>query len=171
MNVCLYCGKINKEGALICEWCGEPLVDIDHDETDQDTSRERAPLNPYEEKLTAFKAPNTIAIEVQGEKPGCFLIKKSDAPAILGRADPRSGFIPDIDLTDLRAAELGVSRQHAIIDWDEDGVKIEDMDSVNGTLLNRHQLTPNFPRIIRDGDEIELGRLSLRVRFDTDCPQ
>ncbi|MBN1284291.1 MAG: FHA domain-containing protein [Anaerolineae bacterium] len=152
------------DGALICEWCGEPLVDIDPGTT-HNTRPERAPLNPYESKVTAFEAPSAVVLQVRNAEDAYFTIEMPDAPVTLGRSDLRTGLFVDIDLTPFDATKLGVSRRHAVLDWDEDGVTIQDLGSANGTLLNGHHLEPDFRRIVCDGDEIMLGKLALRVRF------
>ena len=41
----------------------------------------------------------------------------------------------------------------------EDTLTLVDLGSVNGTHLNGQRLVPNQPRVLRDGDEIRLGRL------------
>ena len=40
-------------------------------------------------------------------------------------------------------------------------VFLEDLDSVNGTALNRQRLAPHQPSPVKDGDEIRLGKLVL----------
>jgi pSer/pThr/pTyr-binding forkhead associated (FHA) protein len=86
---------------------------------------------------------------------------------VLGRRDPDTGTIPAVDLTDSGAADKGVSRQHAFIRRVDHGVlAVIDNDSSNGTFLNGQRLIPNQPRILRDGDVIRLGHLTMNVIFD-----
>jgi len=70
-----------------------------------------------------------------------------------------------IDLTPYRAYLMGVSRHHAVISQTPDGYLIKDMGSANGTWLNGSRLSPFVPYVLKDGDHLELGRLSLTVRF------
>jgi hypothetical protein len=87
----------------------------------------------------------------------------------LGRQDPQTGDLPKVDLSDSGAVDKGVSRQHAFIKRVERGVlAVIDNASPNGTYLNGQRLVPQQPRILRDGDVIRLGRLSLNVFFDGD---
>jgi pSer/pThr/pTyr-binding forkhead associated (FHA) protein len=72
---------------------------------------------------------------------------------------------PDFDLTPFGALENGVSRMHATIERSEDTLTIMDMGSANGTHLNGQKLVPNQPRILRDGDEIRLGKLVAHIYF------
>jgi hypothetical protein len=84
---------------------------------------------------------------------------------ILGRADNTSTQKPDLDLTPYGAVEKGVSRIHAAIYRNEDTLTLIDMGSANGTHLNGQRLVPEQPRILRDGDEIRLGKLVAHVYF------
>ena len=43
---------------------------------------------------------------------------------------------------------------------------IVDNDSANGTYLNGQRLVARQPRILRDGDDIRLGHLVVRVTFN-----
>ena len=59
----------------------------------------------------------------------------------------------------------GVSRSHALLAKHNRYVTLTDLHSTNGTRLNGSLLTPMQHRIIRNGDEFQLGNLQLRVRF------
>jgi hypothetical protein len=73
--------------------------------------------------------------------------------------------LPVIDLRPLNADMFGVSRKHAVLEKDEQRLTLTDLGSTNGTHLNGTLLYPMQRRIIRDGDEVQLGNLRLRVRF------
>ena len=61
---------------------------------------------------------------------------------------------------DLAVAEPTISRQHAAIAWDGAGWVLEDLGSTNGTRVNGRRAARAR---LAAGDEIELGRLSLRL--------
>ncbi|NIO71821.1 MAG: FHA domain-containing protein, partial [Anaerolineae bacterium] len=44
-------------------------------------------------------------------------------------------------------------------------VFIEDLGSMNGTFVNRKKLIPYLPEALRNGDQLQLGKLMLRVSF------
>jgi predicted component of type VI protein secretion system len=44
-------------------------------------------------------------------------------------------------------------------------LRLADLNSPNFTFLNNQKLIPNQSRILRDGDEIRLGRLVMTVQF------
>lgn len=84
----------------------------------------------------------------------------------LGRLDPDTGSKPDVDLTPHHAESLGVSRKHAeIVRKEEGALSLVDRNAQNGTYLNGNRLIANQPRVLRDGDEIRLGKLVLLVRY------
>ncbi|MAS34837.1 MAG: hypothetical protein CL610_12575 [Anaerolineaceae bacterium] len=84
---------------------------------------------------------------------------------VLGRIDPDTGDSPPIDLTAYKAAEKGVSRRHAVITRRETALNLIDLGTTNGTFLNGQRLVANQPRVLRDGDEVRLGHLVLRITF------
>ena len=79
----------------------------------------------------------------------------------MGREDPVSGVFPDIDLDPHGGHESGVGRRHAQLIWQGGQVCLEDLDSVNGTAVNRQRLAPRQPQPLKDGDEVRLGKMIL----------
>ena len=61
---------------------------------------------------------------------------------------------------DLVIAEPTISRAHAAIGWDAEGFFMQDLGSTNGTKVNG-QRSP-LARL-KDGDDLQLGRLQLRI--------
>jgi pSer/pThr/pTyr-binding forkhead associated (FHA) protein len=82
---------------------------------------------------------------------------------IIGRSDPTIEETPDIDLTQDKAAELGVSRRHASLTFRDDQVFLTDLGSTNRTFINRKPLQREQPYEIHNGDEIRLGNIILKV--------
>ena len=83
---------------------------------------------------------------------------------VIGRTDPVQNIYPDVDLADLEGERSGVSRRHARILKRPDGIYIEDLNSTNFTFLNRKRLQPGQTYLLKDGDEIRLGVLTLEYR-------
>lgn len=86
--------------------------------------------------------------------------------AVLGRTDHRKASHPQVDLTHFGAAERGVSRQHARLEIRDKHLLITDLDSSNGTYLRGKRLPAYTPARVHIGDEIMLGRLSLKILFE-----
>lgn len=88
---------------------------------------------------------------------------KLTRPLTMGRSD--NDVDVDVDLTPYKAAEKGVSRRHMLLELVQETVTLTDLGSTNGTFLNGQKLQPFQKRVVRDGDEIRLGKLSVRIYF------
>jgi hypothetical protein len=84
---------------------------------------------------------------------------------IIGRADTSSQFFPDIDLNRFDALGSGVSRRHARVTAHAGQVAIEDLDTANGTVVNKQRLAPRQLQPLGDGDELRFGALVMLVRL------
>ncbi len=73
-------------------------------------------------------------------------------PVVIGRSPGADIVIP----------ELYVSGKHARFSLQGPALVIEDLGSTNGTMINGHELVE--PTILRDGDEIEVGDVVLKVK-------
>ncbi len=83
---------------------------------------------------------------------------------VVGRADPKRGITPDIDLTQFDTSST-VSRQHARICVDNSYFSIEDLGSRNKTQLGNVALTPQNPEILHNGDVISFGSVKATFRL------
>jgi len=84
----------------------------------------------------------------------------------VGRADPGStDQRPDVDLMPFDAIDKGVSRNHISLTWKNDLIYVADLESRNGTHLNGQRLMPGIARLLRDGDELLIGQLAVRIHF------
>ena len=81
---------------------------------------------------------------------------------IVGRGG--NGAAPDIDLYELDAVRHGLSRWHAAFTYDDAQLFVEDLNSTNGTRINGYRLDSGRAYHLRNGDELELGRLRLIVQ-------
>lgn len=70
-----------------------------------------------------------------------------------------------LDLTPFYGAELGVSRYHAEIVFQDATYFIKDMGSTNGTWVNNEKIAPYRQTVIQDGDQIRLGHFTMLVKF------
>ncbi len=165
MITCHYCAYENLEGTLFCERCGQSL----YAEVGGTVSTKQLD-NPPDELGTKptwgtarFDRQSSIIVHIR-DAPEPILLQPAQE-TVLGRLDPASGTAPDLDLTPYGALEKGVSRMHAAIRRGEDTLTLVDLGSVNGTHLNGQRLIPNQPRVLRDGDEIRLGKLVVHIYF------
>ncbi len=84
---------------------------------------------------------------------------------VIGRSDLVLEDAPDIDLTQDKGAELGVSRRHAALTFQDEQVFLTDLGSTNKTFINRKLLPKGLPHELHNGDEIRLGNIILKTIF------
>ncbi|HKV86250.1 MAG TPA: FHA domain-containing protein [Ktedonobacterales bacterium] len=82
---------------------------------------------------------------------------------LIGRRDPRRNLTPEVDLEDWNGAASGVSREHAMIYVTPEGVFIEDLESINETIINNCRLLPRQRYPLADGEQLRLGSVTLWV--------
>jgi len=94
-----------------------------------------------------------------------FFFSKGDETTI-GRADPVTGILPDIDLTSVDA-NRSVSRRHAkIICSGNQYLMLEEVGTVNGTYVNEQRIPTGTPVAIHNGDAIKIGLIAMKALFD-----
>lgn len=97
---------------------------------------------------------------VRGQKP------KVEFPILgglnfVGRADDKP---VDIDLEDQENPErVWASRQHAVIEFEDNKITIEDLNSSNGTFLNRNKIYPGQKMPLKANDMVQIGNIQMKV--------
>ena len=72
------------------------------------------------------------------------------------------------DLSDYVIDDTGISHRHFRLSRGADGLLLEDVNSLNGTQLDGHPLTPFEPVVVRHGQCLTAGRIDLLVLRLTD---
>jgi pSer/pThr/pTyr-binding forkhead associated (FHA) protein len=167
MVKCPNCQAEHPENTLFCNECGSYLLGGDQEETETMVvaevawmEREETSEVPAEEEVTPPLCLKLTILD-SGRDVEVPLTKEVN----IGRLDLTSASFPEVDLTSDDGLEEGVSRRHAKITRRGNEVFIEDLGSINGTFLNRKKLTPYLPQALKSGDELQLGKLILRVSF------
>lgn len=167
MQTCPHCQRENADQDAYCYACGHILPSALHGSANATSKLEEVyeSLEPKRRWGTAyFDRKSRIQMTVRGTNDS--IVLNVDDEIVLGRMHSEDAVpIPDVDLTPYDAIEKGVSRVHAALTRDEDTVLVSDLSSANGTFLNGQRLLPHEPRILRDNDELRLGRLVIRVAF------
>jgi len=166
-KICPQCHKANRMQALACLQCGTLF------------------FNPRESTIAMRIDPRVLRLRKQGESggTGALIPEKSillqirsqvervifedTTEVVLGRADLSNPDPNRFDLARFGGHERGVSRAHAVLRYNEDKLTITDLASANGTSVNAEKLEPETPHVLKDGDEVILGSLAVRVRFET----
>ena len=107
------------------------------------------------------RRPGLAKLVVAGttELDASFVLQKDNN--LLGRTDPHSNVFPEIDLSRFDP-ETKVSRRHARIWREGETFLVEDLGSVNGTVINDSvRLAPRQPRVLDSGDKLRLGETTL----------
>ncbi len=166
MRICPYCGQKNREGLLFCDECGHGLDSATGNVTLPTRELDQMP-NELSARATwgtaRFSHGSSVVLHVRDNSEP--LVLQPTNRMVMGRADVTSAVQPDLDLTPYGALEKGVSRMHAVVERSEDTLTIIDLGSSNGTHLNGQRLLPDQPRVLRDGDEIRLGKLVAHIFF------
>jgi pSer/pThr/pTyr-binding forkhead associated (FHA) protein len=94
-----------------------------------------------------------------------FFLRSGDETTI-GRADPVTGMLQDIDLTSVDT-NRSVSRRHAkILKSGKEYHVLEEVGTVNGTYVNDQRIPTGVPVTLHDGDLLKIGLISMKVVFD-----
>lgn len=165
MIKCNSCGKRHPENTLFCDECGAYLLAEGHSRTDplavEDVDWMETDLGVTSPLSDTNQQPLVIRLNIleSGRQIEFPLTKE----ITFGRLDAASATFPDIDLTQDKGLEKGVSRRHAKVTRKGNELFIEDLGSVNGTFLNGRRLTPYLPHVLKDNDEIRLSRITIRI--------
>lgn len=121
-----------------------------------------APAVPAAEtpaKLPDGAQPKLVV--VRGQKIGAEFPIYPDLNFI-GRADEKP---VDIDLEDQEPPDrVWCSRQHALLTLEEGIITIEDLNSANGTYVNRTRVYPGQKRPLNVGDTIQIGNVQMKLK-------
>jgi serine/threonine protein kinase, bacterial len=139
---CGFCGGRIAADDIFCAHCGSPQP-IGGD------SSARLAARPTAKLIVAGTTELDASFNLQRESN------------LVGRTDPLSNIFPEVDLSRFDP-HTKVSRRHARI-WREGEVyKVEDLGSVNGTVINDViRLAPREPRPLDSGDRIKVGETTL----------
>jgi len=141
---CGFCGGRIAADDIFCAHCGA-----------------RQPMAGLGASATLRAARPTAKLVVAGttELDASFVLQKDNN--LLGRTDPHSNVFPEIDLSRFDP-ETKVSRRHARIWREGETFLVEDLGSVNGTVINDSvRLAPRQPRVLDSGDKLRLGETTL----------
>jgi hypothetical protein len=86
-----------------------------------------------------------------------------DGDNYIGRADDKP---VDVDLEDQEPPDrIWSSRQHAVIVFEGANLTIEDLNSTNGTFVNRTRVHPGEKRPLQLNDVIQIGTVQMKLQL------
>jgi len=140
---CGFCGGRIAADDIFCAHCGsrQPLGGTD--------SSPRLVARPTAKLIVAGTTELDASFNLQRDSN------------LVGRTDPLSNIFPEVDLSRFDP-QTKVSRRHARIWREGEAYMVEDLGSVNGTVINDIiRLEPRQPRPLDSGDRIKLGETTL----------
>jgi hypothetical protein len=168
----MHCDHENPENEILCVHCGLPIGrNLTEDLTTSAVKNGVTRTLDENAQLSAFPRWGTARLGM--ERKLLFHVRSYDQPLVvnlteklvIGRFDTETGEVPDVNLEEFDAQKMGVSRRHAAILVEDDGLKVMDLGSANSTYINGQKLFAHQTRILRDGDELRLGNLVIRINF------
>ncbi|HEV2764025.1 MAG TPA: FHA domain-containing serine/threonine-protein kinase, partial [Pyrinomonadaceae bacterium] len=142
MVYCGFCGGRIAVDDLFCAHCGQ-----------------KQPLAEASSALRAARATAKLVVMGTTELEAALPLPKESN--LVGRMDPNSNIFPEVDLSKFDP-ETKISRRHARIWREGDTFLVEDLGSVNGTVINESiRLGPRQPRALENGDKLRLGETTL----------
>jgi pSer/pThr/pTyr-binding forkhead associated (FHA) protein len=161
MIQCGQCGAVHPPNTLFCDECGNRLAGS----PPADPPPPAAPAQQAETpQATAGDAPLRLSLFAAGNSP--VYDRVLDAEAVVGRTDSATRAHPDVDLAPLEGAARGVSRRHARFMREGAKVVLEDLNSLNGTFVGGNRLPARHAFEIRSGDEVQFGKVVLRIQLE-----
>ena len=168
---CPVCDHKNNADAARCVHCATPLAANDLVERSTLRVPDKLTVVPQKSTRCADYAPNlpkgALILFVMDE-PEPIIIQDTQSITIGRRAEGSA--TPSVDLAAFGAAVLGVSRHHIRIRNADGTWTVEDLESTNGTWLNRVRLSPHKSHELQDNDIVWLGHLKLSVCFGASQP-
>jgi len=112
-----------------------------------------------QDRLPADAKPKLVVL--RGQRVNAeYLLYEGDN--YIGRSDDKA---VDVDLEDQEPPDrIWSSRQHALITLEDGKLAIEDLNSTNGTFVNRLRLHPGQKRPLLLNDVIQIGTVQMKVK-------
>ena len=162
MIICPTCKHEEVDGAIFCSECGMQLIKSEAGTTQKITQEEadKLPTGPLESELPNA---NNVWISLHIIENGQILPISERNEFTMGRVSDNQPIMPDVDFSEFRAYENGVSRLHAVVRRNNGNVIVMDLGSSNGTYVNGPRLMPNMEQPLRHGDVVSLGKLKMQI--------
>lgn len=142
MVYCGFCGGRIAGEDVYCAHCGQ-----------------RQPMAVASAALRQARATAKLVVTGTTELDSSFMLQKDSS--LVGRSDPHSNIFPEVDLSRFDP-QTKISRRHARIFRKGDTYLVEDLGSVNGTVINDTlRLAPHQPRALESGDKLRVGETTL----------
>ncbi len=108
--------------------------------------------------------PNARLVEITS---GIVFPLAESKETTVGRIDPVTGILPDVDLTPVDG-KRSISRRHARVRREDDGTYsvVEDVGTMNGTFVNGVRLVAGRASPVAPGDTVVFGTIQCRFEVE-----
>ena len=169
-TTCPKCQHQEINGKYICSKCGAKLI------LEEGSSTLNIPpirLTATGQALEESPLPKTIPpinarISLVILHTGEIIPLMNKNEYVIGRVGGKQTIFPDVDLSPCTAYASGVSRLHATIKEKEGKYFIFDLDSTNGTWVNKKRISARKDYELHNGDRVILGHLDIMVIAEED---
>jgi hypothetical protein len=145
---CARCGHRNQLGSNFCSSCGTALEAADDDTTLSLSAVEAEEVDDELAEYLADLPPGAGMLVIRHGPNAGSLYRLAEDVTTAGRHPESDIFFDDIT----------VSRRHVRIWKTDDGYKLQDTGSLNGTYVNRRRIDE---AALEHGDEVQIGRYRL----------
>lgn len=121
----------------------------------------KAPKRPAKAKPKTDTAPVAIVLSL-GKDKASYTLEPGRA-YVVGRKDPATGAVPDIDFSELAEGHT-VSRQHAVLECNKGQWQLsENKPTANGSYVNEQRVAEGKPVAVKPGDKLVFGLIVMEV--------
>lgn len=161
MIICPKCGHSNRPGTFSCDKCSWLLQD-EHETVHIPEEEQQKMVFAYQVHRSTYSfdqyhvlPPQALALHIQDVQQPIILVPR-ERPYLIGRGAEQESYC-DVDFASYQGDQKGVSRRHAIIYFENDSWRIEDLGSTNGTRINDFKVTPKVSYRVEHGDVLQFG--------------
>lgn len=169
MITCPNCQAEELSGTLFCSECGAQLIYPSADERSTVLKESDTLENSVESTVPTtplYKDPPKEDFALYLIEEEIFLTSPQKDEILVGRKYPNQPTGPDIDLSEHKGYNKGVSRVHAKIIRENSSFgtyHILDLNSSNGTRVNGNPIPINSAVPIHHNDILTLGKMKIQV--------
>lgn len=146
-----YSRRLRDANLLLEQFAGGERIDLEH------------PILEAPRPVETGSARHRLVDVATGN---AFFFGRHGDETTIGRSDPVTGILPDIDLTSVDQ-HRSVSRRHAKIVRHKDGwAMLEEVGTVNGTFVDDERIPTGVPVPIENGNRVRIGLIQMKVIFE-----
>lgn len=156
--------RIMRKLAIRLRRTEQTLQSAQQDLSDLKNKLDQAPTDSAKAPVAALSGKRVLRMKLSHASGSVFPIYSEPSEHQVGRPDPVTGVVPEINLGALDQQRT-LSRRHAKILIDASGIRVrEEVGAANGTQLNGIRLRTGDAALIKAGDLLQFGAILLTVQ-------